>query len=368
MSFKTLVINPGSTSTKIAIFEDQDLLLSKNINYADNELHQFEKLLDQKDFRIKSIEDFMADSGMDFDEIDAYVGRGGLMKPIPGGTYQIDSNMIADLMSGNYGLHASNLGAIIANYFAELYHKESYVVDPVVVDEFTPLAYLSGYKSWDRRSVFHALNQKAVARKALGEIGLRYNEGNAIVAHLGGGISVGAHRKGRVIDVNNGLDGDGTFSPNRTGSVSAVTLIDYIYDKKPTRSEVINLITHKGGLKSYLGTDDLRLIEENIAKGDTYSKLILDGLIYQISKEIGKQATVLNGEVDVIAFTGGMARSDLVMESLTQKNKWIAPIQIYPGEMEMQALNMGVQRVLKQIEPAKNYVKESEDLENGKRI
>jgi len=234
MGFKTLVINPGSTSTKIAIFEDKSLLLGRNIDYADNELHQFKNLMDQKQFRINSIIEFMANSHVDFEQIDAYAGRGGLMKPIPGGTYRIDEKMIVDLTSGNYGIHAANLGAIIANYFGNIYQKPAFVVDPVVVDEFIPVAYLSGYKSWDRRSVFHALNQKAVAREALAKVGKRYNEGNAIVAHLGGGISVGAHRKGRVIDVNNGLDGDGTFSPNRTGTISAVSLIDYIYREKPT--------------------------------------------------------------------------------------------------------------------------------------
>jgi len=273
-------------------------LLGRNIEYADNELHQFKELMDQKQFRINSIIEFMANSHVDFNQIDAYVGRGGLMKPIPGGTYNVDMSMINDLTSGNYGLHAANLGAIIANYFATMYNKPAFVVDPVVVDEFEPVAYLSGYKSWDRRSVFHALNQKAVAREALAKVGKRYNEGNAIVAHLGGGISVGAHRHGKVVDVNNGLDGDGTFSPNRTGSISAISLIDYIYNQRPTRNEAIHLITHQGGLKSYLGTDDLRVVEQKIANGDEYAELIFNALVYQIAKEIGKQATVLDGNVD----------------------------------------------------------------------
>jgi len=368
MGFKTLVINPGSTSTKIAIFEDKSLLLGRNIDYADNELHQFKNLMDQKQFRINSIIEFMANSHVDFEQIDAYAGRGGLMKPIPGGTYRIDEKMIVDLTSGNYGIHAANLGAIIANYFGNIYQKPAFVVDPVVVDEFIPVAYLSGYKSWDRRSVFHALNQKAVAREALAKVGKRYNEGNAIVAHLGGGISVGAHRKGRVIDVNNGLDGDGTFSPNRTGTISAVSLIDYIYREKPTKEAVINLITHQGGVKSYLGTDDMRSVEKMVQQGDEYANLIFDGLIYQIAKEIGKQATVLDGKVDVIAFTGGLARSEVLMKALIQKVLWIAPVEMFPGEMEMQALNLGVQRVLTQVETAKDYVQESEALSNGKRI
>jgi len=188
------------------------------------------------------------------------------------------------------------------------------------------------------------------------------------VAHLGGGISVGAHRHGKVVDVNNGLDGDGTFSPNRTGSISAISLIDYIYNQRPTRNEAIHLITHQGGLKSYLGTDDLRVVEQKIANGDEYAELIFNALVYQIAKEIGKQATVLDGNVDAIAFTGGMAHSEMLMKALIQKTVWIAPIQIFPGEMEMEALNLGVQRVLTQTESAKDYVKESEALKNGKRI
>lgn len=368
MRYQTLVINPGSTSTKIAIFDNQELLVSKNIKYAANELHDFKTIMDQKNFRIESINDFMTEKEWDFRQIDAFVGRGGLMQAIPGGTYRVDGQMLADLESGTFGVHAANLGAIMADYFAKKYQRKAFVVDPVVVDEFIPVAYLSGYKSWNRRSVFHALNQKAVARAALKTLGKSYSEGNVIVVHMGGGISVGAHQKGRVIDVNNGLDGDGTFSPNRTGSVSAVSLIDYIYEHQPTRAEMIDLITHQGGLKSYLGTDDLLTIERRIEQGDEYSRFIFDGMVYQIAKEIGKQATVLEGQVDVLAFTGGMARSDRLMKALTQKANWIAPVQIFPGEMEMQALNQGVQRVLNQSELAKDYAVEAEGLRHDERI
>lgn len=368
MNYRTLVINPGSTSTKIAIFEDTHLLAQQEINYLPADLAHFIDLMDQKDFRIKSIVDFMNKHDFDFQSIDAFVGRGGLMRAIPGGTYTIDTQMISDLTKGLFGIHAANLGAIIADYFGEMYQRPAFVVDPVVVDEFDPVAYLSGYKDWDRRSVFHALNQKAVARQALKQIGKSYENANLIVAHMGGGISVGAHKLGRVVDVNNGLDGDGTYSPNRTGSVSAISLVDYIYDQAPKKSEVVKLITHEGGLKSYLGTDDLKTIEKEINQGDEYSRLIFDGMVYQIAKEIGKQATVLMGQVDLIVLTGGMARSGRLVKAITQRVDWIAPVTVIPGQMEMQALNLGAQRVLQQIEQPKNYVKEAEELANGRSI
>lgn len=365
---KTIIINPGSTSTKIAMFENENCILNKNIEHDNDEILKFHSLVEQEPFRIKKIEEYFISQKIDLTEIDAFVGRGGLMRPIPGGTYEVDSEMITDLRSGKFGLHASNLGAIISDYFAKKFQKRAFIVDPVVVDEFEPVAYLSGFKGLERRSVFHALNQKAVAREALRRINKKYTESNVIVAHLGGGISIGAHRNGKVIDVNNGLDGEGPFAPNRTGQVSVMSVVDYIFEHNLDRETIRKMITQTGGLVSYLKTNDLRDVEASIESGDAYSKLVFDGLAYQISKEIAKQASVLNGKVDLIVLTGGLAYSEPLVKALTQKNKWISKIEIIPGEMEMEALSLGAQRVLTGTEDVKNYQKESEALANAKRI
>ncbi|WP_125566667.1 butyrate kinase [Companilactobacillus insicii] len=365
---KTIIINPGSTSTKIAMFDGEKSILNTNIEHDNDEILKFNTLVDQEPFRVNKIEEYLDSEGIDLNEADAFVGRGGLMRPIPGGTYEVDSLMIEDLKSGKFGIHASNLGAIISNYLAKKFNKRAFIVDPVVVDEFEPVAYLSGFKGLDRRSVFHALNQKAVAREALKRVGKKYDESNVIVAHLGGGISIGAHKNGKVIDVNNGLDGEGPFSPNRTGQVSAMSVVDYIFENHADRETMRKLITQTGGLVSYLGTNDLRDVETMIDSGNEYAKLIFDSLVYQISKEIAKQASVLNGDVDLIILTGGLAYSSILTSSLIQENKWITKVESIPGEMEMRALNLGAQRVLTGAEEVKNYQKESEALANAKRI
>ncbi|KRK80641.1 butyrate kinase [Companilactobacillus nodensis DSM 19682 = JCM 14932 = NBRC 107160] len=365
---RTLIINPGSTSTKIALFADNECVLNQNIEHENHEILKFHSLVEQEPFRIQKIEEYITAHNIDLNSIDAFVGRGGLMRPIPGGTYEVDTAMIEDLRSGKFGIHASNLGAIISDYFAKKLQKRAFIVDPVVVDEFEPVAYLSGFKGLERRSVFHALNQKAVAREALKNINKKYAESNVIVAHLGGGISIGAHKRGKVVDVNNGLDGEGPFAPNRTGQVSAMSVVDYVFDHQTDRETMRKLITQTGGLVSYLGTNDLREVEAKITSGDKYAKLVFDSLVYQISKEIGKQAAVLQGEVDMVILTGGLAYSVPLKKALTQKNKWIADVVVIPGEMEMQALNLGAQRVLTGTEDVKNYQKESEALAHAKRI
>ncbi|WP_334328817.1 butyrate kinase [Companilactobacillus sp. HBUAS59699] len=365
---KTIIINPGSTSTKIAMFDNTDCLLNKNIEHNNSEILKFHTLIEQEPFRIKKIEEYLDSEGVDLNQIDAFVGRGGLMRPIPGGTYEVDTMMVDDLSSGKFGIHASNLGGIISDYFAKKFNKKAFIVDPVVVDEFEPVAYLSGFKGLERRSVFHALNQKAVAREALKKINKKYPESNVIVAHLGGGISIGAHKQGRVVDVNNGLDGEGPFAPNRTGQVSVMSVVDYIFEHNVDRETMRKKITQTGGLVSYLQTNDLRDVEEKIDSGDKYAQLVFDSLVYQISKEIAKQASVLNGVVDLIVLTGGLAYSNLLVKALSQKNKWISNVVVIPGEMEMQALNLGAQRVLTGTEDLKNYQKESEALANAKRI
>jgi len=352
---KILVINPGSTSTKIAVFDDESSVLEKTIRHSSEELKDFKNIIEQYDFRVKVIENVLKENGFKLEDFDAFVGRGGLLHPIESGTYRVNEAMLEDLKECKYGEHASNLGAIIAYNLATKVNKPAYIVDPVVVDEMEPLARYSGLKGIERKSIWHALNQKAVARRAAKDLHKKYDEVNLVVVHLGGGISVAAHKKGRTVDVNNALNGDGPFAPERAGGLPTISLVDLCLSGKYTYEEMKKLLAGKGGLVSHLGTNNAIEVEERIEKGDEYAKLVYEAMAYQVAKTVGEMAAVLKGEVDAIILTGGLARSKMLTDWIKERTSFIAPVLLYPGEDEMRALAEGALRVLKGEEKEKIY-------------
>lgn len=355
MSVKSLIINPGSTSTKIGVFEDETLLFEETLRHSTEEISQYASIVDQKDFRKKIITDLLKEKDFDIKSLGMVVGRGGMLKPIPGGTYAVTDDLLEDLKIGKQGQHASNLGGILAREIADEIGVPSYIVDPVVVDELAPVARYSGVKELPRTSVFHALNQKAVAKRYAKEAGKAYDSMNLIVVHMGGGVSVGAHEKGKVIDVFNALDGDGAFSPERAGAVPSGALIKMCFSGKYTEKEVYSKIVGKGGFNSYLGTNDMRNVIKMIEEGNEEAKAMFDAFIFQVTKDIGSMACVLNGKVDQIIVTGGIAYNAKVIEALKEKAGWIAPFTVYPGEDELLALVQGGLRVLNGEEKAMEY-------------
>ncbi|MBR5420350.1 MAG: butyrate kinase [Lachnospiraceae bacterium] len=352
---KLLIINPGSTSTKIGVFEDETLLFEETLRHSTEEIAQYASIVDQKDFRKKLITDFIASKGVELKDLSAVVGRGGMLKPIPGGTYPVTDALLHDLEIGKQGQHASNLGGILAREIADSVGIPSYIVDPVVVDELQPLARYSGNPELPRTSVFHALNQKAVAKRYAKEQGKAYDSLRLIVVHMGGGVSVGAHLNGRIVDVFNALDGDGAFSPERSGAVPPGALVKLCFSGKYDEKTIYKMLVGNGGFNAYLGTNDARVVEEKIAAGDEKAKEVYDAFVYQICKNVGAQAAVLEGKVDQIIFTGGIAYSKIVMEAFKAKLSWIAPITVYPGEDELLALAQGGLRVLNGEEKAMEY-------------
>ena len=354
-SYLILVINPGSTSTKIALYENEKELFNTSIFHSADELSRFKKISDQKEFRLQLVEKVLEKNNISLDTIDGIVGRGGLVRPIPGGTYLVNEKMIKDLQKAEWGEHASNLGGIIAFGLGKKIGVPAYIVDPVVVDEMEPLARISGFPEIERRSIFHALNQKAVARKAAHEIGRDYKDVNLIVAHLGGGISVGCHRKGKVIDVNNALNGDGPFSPERAGGVPAGQLIEICFSGRYTLQELKKRLVGQGGMVGYLGTNEMPKVKERIEKGDDKAALIYEAMVYQVAKEIGSCATVLKGKVDGIVLSGGLAYDKKFVDMIRERVEWIAKIFVFPGEKEMEALALGCLHVLEGKEEAKIY-------------
>ena len=351
-----LVINPGSTSTKISIFFGEDEIFTVNIEHKVEELSRFNKASDQDLYRMELILACLKEKKISAAGVKAIVGRGGLLKPIEGGTYRVNQQMVADLRQGVQGDHPSNRGGLIAYAIAKNLGCEAFIVDPVVVDELQDLARLSGMPLIKRRSIFHALNQKAVARQAAKSLGKTYREVNLVVVHLGGGISVGAHQKGRVIDVNNALDGDGPFSPERSGGVPVGDLVKTCFSGEYTYADMKKLIKGHGGVVGYLGTNNMRLVEEEVKKGNKEYQVIFEGIAYQVSKEIGACCTVLMGQVDAICLTGGLANSEMMTGLIKDRVKWIARVLIYPGEEEMKALALGALRVLRGEEEALEYV------------
>ncbi|HHW92777.1 MAG TPA: butyrate kinase, partial [Firmicutes bacterium] len=347
--------NPGSTSTKIALFQGEELVFAETLHHSSKELGTCKRVIDQFPLRRRALETFLQEKKIDLESLAAVVGRGGVLTPVVGGTYTVNREMITELREAPRGEHASNLGALLANEIAAAVGIPAYIVDPVVVDELEPLARVTGMAGIKRRSIFHALNQKAVARRAAKELGRSYTEVNLVVAHLGGGISVGVHSNGRVIDVNNALDGDGPFSPERSGGVPAGDLIRLCFSGKLTEREIYRNIVGGGGLVGYLGTNDAREIEERINKGEEEAQFYYEAMAYQIAKEIGAASTVLMGQLDAIVLTGGLAHSNLLTGWIRERVNFLAPVLIYPGERELEALAQGALRVLRGEEKAKLY-------------
>ncbi len=352
---KILVINPGSTSTKVAVFDEGKEVFSETLRHSTDELSRFAKIIDQFEFRRDAVLDALKRNGVSLSELSAVAARGGLIHPVPSGTYLVNDDMVKDLREGRYGEHASNLGAVIAKDIADRINKKAYIVDPVVVDEMEEIAKISGLKGIKRKPLWHALNQKAVSRRAARDLGRKYEEVNLIVIHLGGGISVAAHRKGKVVDVNNALNGDGPFAPERAGGLPTISLAKLCYSGKYTFEEMKKKLAGKGGLVSHLGTNSAIEVEKMIEKGDSHAKLIYEAMAYQISKSAGEMATVLEGKVDAIVITGGLAHSEMLTDWIKDRVSFIAPVKIYPGEDEMKALAEGVLRVLRGEEKEKIY-------------
>ena len=352
---KVLALNPGSTSTKVALFEDGREIWNETQRYDTDVLKQFGSIPDQMEFRLGEIEKSLDAHGVSPGDLSAVVGRGGLLKPIESGTYEVNDAMLSDLQSCKWGAHASNLGALLALRLAAEGSGRAFIVDPVVVDEMDPLARYSGLPEIGRRSIFHALNQKAVARRAAAELEKPYEQCRMIVAHMGGGISVGAHDRGRVVDVNNALDGDGPFSPERAGSLPAGGLVRLAFSGKYDLPQMLKMLTGQGGLVAHLGTNDFREVQKRKDQGDEKAALIFEALAYQMAKEIGACAAVLEGAVDVIILTGGLAYSEEFTSLIRDRISFIAPVKIYPGEDEMKALADGAFRILSGEEEPKVY-------------
>jgi butyrate kinase len=353
---RILVINPGSTSTKIAVYQNHNPLFLKCINHPIEELRKFKRFVDQYEFRKKIIMNELNHAEIDLQSISVIIGRGGLIKPIESGIYEVNEAMLKDLMEGYLGEHASNLGGLIAYDLAEsLTNARALIADPVVVDELQDVARIAGHPLFKRYSIFHALNQKAIAQNYAYSHDKRYEELNIIVAHLGGGISVGAHCNGKVIDVNNALDGEGPFSPERSGTVPAGQLAKICFSGEYNLDEIKQMIVGEGGLIAYLGTNDAYKIELRAKAGDKEAQLIQDAMSYQIGKSIGEMAAVLKGEVDAILLTGGIANNRIVTDYIKTMVKFIAPVIVYPGDDEMKALAQNALRVIKGEIECKEY-------------
>ncbi len=354
---KVLAINPGSTSTKIAVYEDDKEIFIKTLRHTSEELKGFEKITDEFSFRKDIIIHELKEADINLKELNAIIGRGGLVKPIPSGIYEVNDKMKTDLINSPLGEHASNLGGLIADDIAKELGGEvkAYIVDPVVVDELMDIARVSGHPLFERRSIFHALNQKAIGRTHAAKVGKKYEEMNLIIAHLGGGISVGAHEKGRVIDVNNALDGDGPFSPERSGTLPTGQLVNLCFSGKYTKKDIKLIIKGKGGLVAHCGTNSAYEVERKAQAGDKDAQLIENAMAYQIAKECGAMAVALNGKVDGIILTGGIAYNRNLVEYVRQRVEFIAPLAVFPGEDEMGALAMNGMMVLKGEISAKEY-------------
>lgn len=353
--YRVLAINPGSTSTKIAVYDNDKEILETTLRHSADEIDQYDKIYDQYEFRMQVIVDALEEKEINLTKLSAVVGRGGLLKPIQGGTYEVADEMLADLKTGVLGEHASNLGGILAFEIASKLNIPAFIVDPVVVDEMQEVARISGMPDIKRLSIFHALNQKAVARRAASEKGKKYEDMNFVVAHMGGGISVGAHRKGEVVDVNNALDGEGPFSPERAGGLPVGDIAKLCFSGKYTHAEIKKKLKGKGGLVAYLNTNDGREVSSMIEEGNKEAELVYKAMAYQVGKEIGSCSAVLKGDVDAIILTGGLAYDKELVSWITEMVSYISEIIVYPGEDEMVALAEGALRVLRGEEVAKAY-------------
>ncbi len=353
--YTILVINPGSTSTRLSLFHNENEFSQRNINHSTDELSVFRCIADQVEFRLCIVLRFLRESSTTIDILDAVIGRGGLLKPLESGVYRVGEAVLNDLRSGRYGEHASNLGAILAWEVARKAGCPAFIADPVVVDEMDEVARISGLPEIQRKSIFHALNQKSVAREVAKKLGKRYEECNFIVAHMGGGISVGAHRKGRVVDVNNALDGDGPFSPERAGGLPAGELVRMCFSGRYTLEGMLQRISGGGGLVAYRGSNSFKELKEASNSGDPLAKLLYEACAYQVSQEICKHGATLRGQVDRIILTGGLACDETFVNMIKGRVSHLAQVEVLPGEREMVSLAMCAQLVLQGEEKEKEY-------------
>ncbi len=356
-----LAINPGSTSTKIAIYEGTEQKYQTNLTHSTEELEKFPTIASQFEFRREAIRENLVQNGVNLADIEVVIGRGGLIYPLESGIYGVNELMKEHLHNPPLGQHASNLGGLIADDLAREITTQTgsevraYIADPVVVDELQDVARVSGHPLFKRLSIFHALNQKAIARAYAADSGKSYEELNLVVVHLGGGISIGAHRKGKVVDVNNALDGEGPMSPERSGTLPVGQLVKLCFSGQYTQAEVAQMVKGQGGMVGFTGSNDARVVCQNAEDGDPEAKLVVDAMCYQIAKYIGEMAVVLKGEVDAIILTGGMARDKAMTADIAAMTDWIAPMAIYGGEDEMGALALNAYRVLRGELEAKIY-------------
>lgn len=355
--YRVLSVNPGSTSTKIAVFDNDEEILSHTLRHDPQDLGKYEDLMDQLDFRIELVKEALEEDGVKINSLDVVVGRGGLVKPVESGIYKINKQMFEDLQNKSLWdkTHASNLGAFIAEAIANEVNVPAYIADPVTVDEMDEIARISGVPEIERQSLFHALNIKSIARKTAKKTGKPLSKSNLIACHMGGGISVAALKEGKVVDVNNALLGMGPFSPQRAGALPLSGLINLCYSGDYTKAELEKKLVKHSGLMGYLGTDDGLKIEKEVENGNRKFKIIMQALAYQVSKEIGACATVLNGNVDAIFITGGLAYDKFLTKWIKERTEFIAPIYIFPGEGEMEALAEAGVRALSGEEIPKEY-------------
>lgn len=349
-----LTINPGATSTKFAVFNGEQPIFKTTVEHSVEDLKHFERVFDQYQYRLELITEALDKAGIEQQDLKAVVGRGGLLKPVNGGVYLVNELMLSDMKKAERGEHASNLGCVMAYNMACKLGLPSFIVDPVSVDEMDEVATVSGHPEMARTSLAHTLNMKAVARKVAKKMGKKYEEVNFIVAHLGTGVSVAPHKKGRMVDVSNGKD-EGAFAPDRCGTLPVGQLVKLCYSGKYTYSQMQKMIFGKGGIYAYLGTTDIREVEAIAAEGNAQASLIIDALSYQVAKEIGAMCAVLAGEVDSIILTGGIAHSKRITGEISRRVSFIAPVVIVPGEEELESLALGALRVLRGEEQARKY-------------
>lgn len=353
--YKIFTLSPGSTSTKLAVFEDTELVFKANVAHDPERLKEFKEIKDQLLYRLETIEDELQKAGVDLKDMDAFAAYSGGLEPMTGGIYPVNEAVLKDSREGRTVKHPALLGSQIIDSFSRQYGAAAYLVNPPDVDEFQDLARVTGIKGIYRESRVHVLNQKEVAMRYAKKIGKSYEDCNLVVAHIGGGLSVSAHKKGLMVDGNDVLNGDGPMAPNRSGSVPAVPIIKMCYSGMYTEAEMIAKISKTGGLLGHLGTDNTMKIEEMIKGGDEYAKLIYDAMAYQLSKFIGSYAVVLDGEVDGIVLTGGVSNDEYFVDQIRSRTRWIAPIQVYGGDFEMEALASGAIRALTGEETLKEY-------------
>ncbi len=355
MSYKILALNPGSTSTKLALYEDERPLLELTLRHSTEEVSRFANVIDQLDWRRGLILESLRDNGFGLGELSAVIGRGGLIRPVTAGVYEVNSRMRYDLRNAQMK-HACNLGGLLAAQIAHMAKVKAYIADPPVVDEMDDVARITGMPMCPRKPIFHALNQKAIARMHCQREGRVYEETNLIVAHMGGGISVAAHKQGRIVDVNNALDGDGPFAPDRAGNIPSAELIKVCFSGKYTKDELLKFISSKGGLVALLGTNSVMQVMERIGQGDERAAKVLDAMCYNIAKQIGAMAAAMAGKVDGILLTGGIAYNGPIVEAIRERCSFIAPVHVYAGENELEALALNALVVLRGVIEPKKYL------------